>query len=255
MAELSTLLSSNGTMNREQLMLVPTPPGTPTHKLIPHYKTVTALEDTLGLYKIGITREQHAVSKDGMKHYATYDLTTGFPGGNFTIGSRNSHDKSLSFSLVAGYRVVVCDNGKFDGNYISVMKKHTKNFDLEDALNTGIGRIIKNFDGMAKDIQRWKATQITDVTAKLSIYEAFLEYEANLPRHLMRATHDHYFNPQYEDFRERTLWSLENAFTSAINTLDPIPQHKAAANIGEYFQHIQQEYLNQPLLTRTLIEG
>ena len=47
-----------------------------------------------------------------------------------------------------------------------------------------------------------------------------------------------YFNPQYEDFRPRTIWSLSNAFTSAFKALDPIPQFKATAKLGPYLERV-----------------
>jgi hypothetical protein len=45
--------------------------------------------------------------------------------------------------------------------------------------------------------------------------------------------HDLYFEPKYQEFRSRTIWSLSNAFTSAFKELDPIPQFKATAKPGE----------------------
>ena len=42
--------------------------------------------------------------------------------------------------------------------------------------------------------------------------------------------------PQYEEFRPRTLWSLSNAFTSAFKELDPIPQFKATAKLGAFLE-------------------
>jgi hypothetical protein len=48
--------------------------------------------------------------------------------------------------------------------------------------------------------------------------------------------HDLYFNPQYEEFQPRTMWSLSNAFTSAFKELDPIPQFRAAAKLGSFLE-------------------
>lgn len=48
--------------------------------------------------------------------------------------------------------------------------------------------------------------------------------------------HDLYFEPKYEEFRSRTIWSLSNAFTSAFKELEPIPQFKAAAKLGEFLE-------------------
>ena len=54
------------------------------------------------------------------------------------------------------------------------------------------------------------------------------------PKHLARSVHDLYFEPQYEEFGPRTVWSLSNAFTSAFKELEPIPQFKATAELGEF---------------------
>jgi hypothetical protein len=56
------------------------------------------------------------------------------------------------------------------------------------------------------------------------------------PKHLARTVHDLYFEPKYEEFRPRTIWSLSNAFTSAFKELDPIPQFKATAKLGEFLE-------------------
>ena len=48
--------------------------------------------------------------------------------------------------------------------------------------------------------------------------------------------HDLYFEPKYEEFRPRTIWSQSNAFTSAFKELDPIPKFKATAKLGEFLE-------------------
>ncbi len=66
--------------------------------------------------------------------------------------------------------------------------------------------------------------------------EAFVEGKLEAPKHLARTVHDLYFEPKYEDFQPRTIWSLSNAFTSAFKELDPIPQFKATAKLGEFLE-------------------
>lgn len=77
---------------------------------------------------------------------------------------------------------------------------------------------------------------LKDVTARIIIYQAFIEGELDVPKHLARPLHDLYFEPQYEEFRPRTLWSLSNAFTSAFKELDPTPQFKATAKLGGFLE-------------------
>jgi hypothetical protein len=46
--------------------------------------------------------------------------------------------------------------------------------------------------------------------------------------------HDLYFNPKYEEFQPRTLWSLSNAFTSAFKALEPVPTFKTTAKLAGF---------------------
>ena len=52
----------------------------------------------------------------------------------------------------------------------------------------------------------------------------------------LRVTIHPALEPKYEEFRPRTIWSLSNAFTSAFKELDPIPQFKATAKLGEFLE-------------------
>ena len=45
----------------------------------------------------------------------------------------------------------------------------------------------------------------------------------------MPEVHWLYFEPQYEEFSPRTMWSLFNTFTRTFKKLDPITQFKATA--------------------------
>jgi hypothetical protein len=94
----------------------------------------------------------------------------------------------------------------------------------------------RNFDPLRKQVEAWQRSELTDVTAKVVIYEAFVEGKLEAPKHLARTVHDLYFEPKYEEFRSRTSWSLSNAFTSAFKELDPIPQFKATAKLGEFLE-------------------
>ncbi len=89
---------------------------------------------------------------------------------------------------------------------------------------------------MRKQVETWQRSELTDVAAKVVIYEAFVEGRLEAPKHLARTVHDLYFQPKYEEFRSRTIWSLSNAFTSAFKELEPISQFKATAKLGEFLE-------------------
>jgi len=117
-----------------------------------------------------------------------------------------------------------------------VLAKHSNSFSLVDCISVGVDRMQRNFDPMRRQVEVWQRSELTDATAKVVIYEAFVEAKLDAPKHLARAVHDLYFEPKYEEFRPRTIWSLSNAFTSAFKELDPIPQFKATAKLGEFLE-------------------
>jgi hypothetical protein len=89
---------------------------------------------------------------------------------------------------------------------------------------------------LRKQVEAWQRSELTDVTVKVVIYEAFVEDKLEATKHLTRTVHDLYFEPKYEEFRSRMIWSLSNAFTSALKELDPILQFRAAAKLGEFLE-------------------
>src|SRR5437899_4384132 len=173
MSESSTLIGYQGrTISREELALVPTPLATDTHRPVPHHEVVGALVETLGFRHIGVVHDEYAVSPDGMRMFGVLDLATEMHGCRFSIGVRNSHDKTMRLAMTVGYRVFVCSNMAFSGDFTPVLAKHSKSFSLLDSISVGIDRMQRNFQLMRKQVQTWQQSQLTDVTAKVVIYEA-----------------------------------------------------------------------------------
>jgi hypothetical protein len=235
----ATLVAHCGTskVSREELKLFPVPQGTGTFKPIPHSEVVDSLIETLGYRYISVVRDEYAVSPDGMKMFGALDLETSFDGCRFAIGIRNSNDKSMRLALTVGLRVFVCDNLAFRGAFTPVLAKHSKNFSIQESLAIGVDRIQRSFEPLKQQVESWRASQITDDQARLVIYRAFIESELGIARHLARDVHRNYFEPTHPEFAPRTMWSLSNAFTSALKSLDPIPFFRATARLGTFLSN------------------
>jgi len=223
---------------RAELSTIPDPVGTETFKPIPHAELVANVLDGLAFRHINVVKDEYAVSEDGMKLFGVLDLEQGFDGARYSLGIRNANDRSMRLAMTVGYRVFVCDNMSFSGDFTPVLAKHSKHFDLRDALAIGLDRMQRNFEPMKNQVLAWKCRQLGDHEAKLIIYRAFTEGELDAPKHLDRVVHHLYFDPQYSEFQARTIWSLSNAFTSALKELEPIPQFKATAKLGAFLERL-----------------
>jgi hypothetical protein len=67
-----------------------------------------------------------------------------------------------------------------------VLAKHSKSFSLIDCIAVGVDRMQRNFEPMRKQVETWQRSELTDVTAKVVIYEAFVEGKLEAPKHLAR---------------------------------------------------------------------
>jgi hypothetical protein len=233
----ATLIAHCGTrkITRDELVQIPPPEATATHQPVAHIEVVREIEQSLAFRQIEVTSEEFAVSPDGMRLFGIMRLAHGFDGGNFAVGLRNSNDKSMRLGLVAGYRVLVCDNMAFAGDFRPVMAKHTKGLSLADLVTLGVDKIQRNFVNVERQIADWKSLELTDTKAKAIIYDAFTG-SFRLPRNLIPSIHNRYFDPREEEFRPRTMWSLSNAFTSALKQLKPVRQFQTTAKLTPFLE-------------------
>jgi len=229
-------------VTREELKVIPVPEGTRTHQPLSHYEIIEVLEEALSFRYLKVFRDEYAVSADGMKMFGVMDLNYEFSGCRFSIGLRNSNDKSMRLALTAGYRVFVCDNMAFSGDFTPMFHKHTRNLDLKDAISIAVDRIHRGFEPLKLQVEAMHEQCLSDEAVKLIIYRAFLDKKIRgVPRHLLPQVHDLYFKPEHEAFVPRNLWSLSNAFTSAFKSLAPTKQFEVTARLGEYLTNVQEE--------------
>ena len=220
-------------MTLDELKTLPVPDTTRTHQPVPHHEIVAALTETLSFRHISVVRQEFAATTDGAKMFGVMDLDYEFTGARFSIALRNSNNKAFRLGLVAGYRVFCCDNMSFSGDFQPVLAKHSKKLNITNLISIGVDSIQRNFDPLKRTISDWRANQLSDDDAKLVMYEAYVRGGLDAPN-LLKETDKLYFEPQYPEFEERTLYSLSNAFTSAFKELKPFQQFNATAKLPQF---------------------
>jgi hypothetical protein len=226
-------------VSREDLELVPLPQATDTFQPIEHKKLVDCLDEALAYRNFKILKTDFAVSPDGMKLFGLLEINAALDGVQFAIGLRNSNDKTMRLGMVAGYRVTVCDNMMLAGDFKPLLAKHTKGFDLIESVSIGVDRIHRGFEPLKASIEAKRTTRLSDDESRIIIYQAFMEEK--FPISIIKAVHQNYFSPRYNEFREKSLWSLENAFTGSFKELNPINRFQTTAKLGRFIQPLVAE--------------
>src|SRR5436305_472227 len=168
----ATLIAHRGTskVDRDFLKTIPTPEATRTHQPIAHARIVEALIETLSFRHIAVVRDEYAISPDGNRLFGVLDLDCEFSGARFSIGIRNFNDKSMRLAMTVGYRVMVCDNMAFKGDFTPVLAKHSTRLNLIDLISVGVDKIQRNFEPLKIQITDWRHYQMSDLHAKECIY-------------------------------------------------------------------------------------
>lgn len=227
--------------SRQELALIPTPNGTKSWKPVGHYDLVDSISTELERRDITIVHEKFAVSHNNARLFGVMDLrVNGFnrPDVGMALGLRGANDKSMRLSIVTASRVFVCDNMAFSGSDGAVLlfKKHTSRLDLGQVVPHALDSyMVKSLDFTAS-IDRMANFALTDDRAKSLLFDAFLRADVMALRYLPEVARLYFDDEiQRQKFADRTLWSLNNAFTEAVKALDPSPQEKAGLAIGRYF--------------------
>lgn len=216
-----------------ELKSLPLPDSTPTFKPVPFYDFVTKILDGLYDRRMRTVDEQYVISQDGMKLFGLIEIEQEYDGVRFAVGLRSSNDKSMKLALACGYRVMCCSNGMLSGDFMPLSVKHSANLDIDDALALGIDRIRRRFGNMQSEIADKKARELSDRQAEHIIYQAFTF--GKFPISLFRTVHKEYFvEPSYKEFAPRTLFSLENAFTTSFKKLQPIQNFEATSRFAKF---------------------
>ena len=84
-------------------------------------------------------------------------------------------------------------------------------------------------------MEEWQRSELTEVTAKVVIFEAFVEGELEAPNHLARTVHDLYFEPKYDEFRRERFGVSPTPLRRPQGTGSD-PPIQAAAKLGELLE-------------------
>ena len=91
----------------------------------------------------------------------------------------------------------------------------------------------RNIESMRKQVEVWQQSELTNVTAKVVIYEAFVEGKLEAPKHLAPTVRGLYVEPKYEEFRlTRNLDSLECVYVSLQRIGTRFPNLRRQPNWG-----------------------
>lgn len=231
-------------LTREELAEKPIPkPMSETHKVIPHLEFIQGVEAAFCGNDYEVSGDSIVVNESGNLLFATLELRPlkeelrSSREYGLTVGLRSSYNQRLPLGVVAGYRVVVCSNMAFSGDFSPIFRKHTKNAEVSEVAASAVGAWLKQSTQLNSQVQLLKDKLVPDREAEKFLYDFFVVQKL-APLRLLPEIHRSYFDgeyetvPQREAFRKRNLWSLSNAVTYAFRGLKEFPKVEATAALA-----------------------
>lgn len=183
---------------------------------VSHVRVLESVKESLGEGGYSVASEKLAITKEGARFFGTLDLTAPLvPGVTLAVGVRNSVDKTFPLGFCAGSRVFVCDNLAFSAE-LMVRRKHT----LNGAVNfrTGIAQAVFSLGTFVQaEEKRIKLMQNMELRSEQADSLILQSYERDIigARDLPKVIKE-WREPSFVDFQPRTVWSLFNAYTTAL---------------------------------------
>lgn len=206
----STLLGRNKATEAE-VFQVPAVPFTKSFHPIHHRDILDAMRSGVAATGLDIVNREYVLANDGKKMFGVWDLSCGSDELCWSIGIRNSMDKSMALGITAGTRVFVCENLAFSGEFVA-FRKHTSGLDFAE-LDFMAYRAMKQMVSNLTRFQAWheglKDFSLTEQDAKLLLIETMAN-NVIAPSKFAR------FNELYGKVYDQTLWGFHEVVTDVL---------------------------------------
>ncbi|MDD3119126.1 MAG: DUF932 domain-containing protein [Victivallales bacterium] len=217
-----------------ELSYITTPEATSSWRPVSHYAAANKVVAEARRRGYRIADEQWGVNAVGTKMFGVIRcFPDGHPEYSRAIGVRNSHDKSLALGIVAGARIIVCDNLCFGGE-VKLARKHTANIDAEWFISYSFDVLqTSGFAQLEQGIDRLKNTPLSVDQARIMIV-ASAEAGA-IPGCDILPVLREFIAPRHAAFAAPNRWSLYNAFTELAKKYSPARADRCYRKLGEQF--------------------
>jgi len=150
---MSSILIGKNRVSEAEVIAVPEVDWTDTFHPVHHKLVISALRNSLDALGLEVVKAEYVLASEGQKMFSVWDLNNGTSELCWSLGLRNSLNKTHAFSITCGTRVYVCENLAFSGEYVSC-RRHTKGFDM-DELEFMAFRVMKKMIPKLKAFQSW----------------------------------------------------------------------------------------------------
>lgn len=195
-------------------------PQGPRHVPVPHHLAIKSFRDQLNEHNITVLKEDIVISPDTFRLMYLADIAAENDKDYvYQVGFINNNDRSKAFTGLAGTKVLI-NNAQMHYSDGSFKTRHTTN--VREMLYERNAHIISWFNEFYQQhsgrIDAMKNTEVTDEILG-AVVLSYIRNRYTLSSTNIKNIVKEYDKPKYEEFKPRTLWSLQNTTCEVFKKL------------------------------------
>ncbi|WP_163336123.1 hypothetical protein [Desulfopila sp. IMCC35008] len=202
----NAILTGTNHVTEAEVFNVPAVPFTKTFHPVHHGDVIRAIQEAIDVMGMEIVKSEYVLAQDGQRMFGVYDLSQGTNELSWSIGIRNSMNKSMSLGVTAGTRVFVCDNLCFSGEFLA-FRRHTSGLDTDELAFLAY-RSMRKMIPLLKGFQAWhenlKNYPLTEIDSKILLVEI-------MTNSVIPPSKFSEFNGLYANVYDDTLWGFHES--------------------------------------------
>jgi hypothetical protein len=201
-------------ITREELLKVSVPSETKTYVPVSHESMINLVKEELDKRAIKIKEEHYSANRGGQQMFGQFTIEGGNNEQDYSLGFRNSYDKTMQLGFVAGSRVIVCSNMMFSGDFKAAhMHNASIKNELEKIVIQTVDSLEVNFKKIQEDSQKLKTVKVDRYKIAEVLGDLFLNEEIITTTQLQIIKGELKLQ---ENFKDETMWDIYNHTTEAL---------------------------------------
>ena len=202
----------------DAIKAVQTPKKTESWQPIGHAFLVDRVQSQIKENGWDIVDSYHSLHRFGLRYFGLFHIeNTGVDNSErgTILGLRNSHDKCFPAGLCMGNAPFVCSNLIFT-NEVVLARRHTKNIlrDLSQVIARTLGQMTETWANDEQRIEAYKSHELNNAQANDLVIRSF--QNGAISKAKIADVVGQWEKPEHENFEDRNMHSLYNAFTHVL---------------------------------------
>lgn len=208
----SSILIGTNRVTESEVFNVPAVPFSKTFHPVHHRDLVLAVKEGVQAVGLEIVQSQYVLAAEGNRMFAVYDLSQQNSELCWSIGIRNSLNKTVSIGICAGTKIFVCENLCFSGDFLA-FRRHTSGLDI-DELSFLAYKAVRSMIPRLKALEAWQVGLRNYALPENHLKILLVEIMTN---NVITPSKFHQFVDLYKNvYRDNSLWSFHESATEIL---------------------------------------